>query len=142
MGRTSRIAHARLARPAWPGHVSRPGDAAESDNSINTTKGTVPLSTFTFQGDAIMRKSKLGILASAVLMGSMAIPVLAQAPAGGGGGGGGGFQGGGGGGGGGGGFQNFRQRMIDQMKADLGSTDDEFAALQPKIEAVMAAQRD
>jgi chromosome segregation ATPase len=32
--------------------------------------------------------------------------------------------------------------MMDQMKEDLGSTDDEFAALQPKIEAVMAAQRD
>src|ERR1019366_890463 len=28
------------------------------------------------------------------------------------------------------------------MKDDLGATDDEFAALQPHIEAVMAAQRD
>jgi hypothetical protein len=86
----------------------------------------------------MMKKSMLGIFASVFLAGSMAIPVLAQTP-GGSGGGSASSQGGGGGGGGG---QNYRQQMIDHLKDDMGSSDDEFAALQPKIEAVMSAQRD
>jgi hypothetical protein len=95
-----------------------------------------------------MQKKKLGILASALLMGAMTVPVMAQTNNNGGGNGGGNNNGGGGGGrqrgqgGGGGGFQGMRQRMMDQMKTDLGATDDEFTALQPKIEAVMTAQRD
>jgi Spy/CpxP family protein refolding chaperone len=32
--------------------------------------------------------------------------------------------------------------MMDNLKAALGSTDDEFAALQPKIEKVMQLERD
>ena len=52
--------------------------------------------------------------------------------------------GGGTGAGGGGGRGNpaqFRQRMEDRLKTELGVTDDEWKALQPKIEAVMDAQR-
>jgi hypothetical protein len=60
---------------------------------------------------------------------------LAQAP------------GGGGPGGGPGGGRNFdpaqfRQMMMDRFKEQLGATDDEWKVLQPKIEAVQAAQRD
>jgi peptidoglycan hydrolase CwlO-like protein len=62
---------------------------------------------------------------------------------GGGGGGGGGF-GGGGGRRGGGNFDpaQFRQRMMDNIKEQLGATDDEWQVLQPKIEKVMTSQRD
>lgn len=38
--------------------------------------------------------------------------------------------------------QQFRQRMEDRLKEQLGVTDDEWKALQPKIEKVMDAQRD
>ncbi len=68
-----------------------------------------------------------------VLGAAVAIPTLAQEttpPA----------QGGGGGGGG--GFANFRQQLEDRMKQELGVTDDEFKAIQPKIEKVMTARRD
>src|SRR5271170_5761883 len=92
-------------------------------------------------------KSRIAALASSVLLAALAMPVLGQANGGGGGGnggggggGGGGFGGGGGGGGGGrGNFDpaQFRQRRLDNIKTQLGSTDDEFAALQPKIEKVM-----
>ena len=94
---------------------------------------------------------KLGCLSTAILLSALAMPVLGQAAPGGdnGGGGGAGANGGGGGGGGRGnrGGGNFdpaamRQRMMDQLKTDLGVTDDEMAAIQPKIEAVMTARRD
>ncbi|MEI8198332.1 MAG: hypothetical protein WCI73_20760 [Phycisphaerae bacterium] len=53
-------------------------------------------------------------------------------------------QGGGGGGRGGRNFDPaaFRQRMQDNLKQQLGTTDDEFKALQPKIEKVQNLQRD
>jgi hypothetical protein len=93
-------------------------------------------------------KSRIAALASSVLLAALAMPVLGQANGGGGGGGGGGGNGGGGGGfggGGGGGGRNFdpaamRQRRLDGIKQQLGATDDEFAALQPKIEKVMDLQ--
>lgn len=34
----------------------------------------------------------------------------------------------------------FRQRMLERIKENLGSSDDEWKALQPKIEAVQKAQ--
>src|SRR5882724_3741987 len=36
----------------------------------------------------------------------------------------------------------FQQRMLDGIKTSLGVNDDEWKALQPKIEAVTKAQRD
>ncbi len=36
----------------------------------------------------------------------------------------------------------WRQRMIDHMKEQLGTSDDEFKAIQPKLEKVFQAQRD
>jgi hypothetical protein len=50
----------------------------------------------------------------------------------------------GGGGGGGGQFDpaQFRQRMMDRLKEQLGASDDEWKAIQPKVEKVMDAQRD
>lgn len=36
----------------------------------------------------------------------------------------------------------FRQRMLDRLKQQLGMSDDEFAAVQPKIEKVFQLQRD
>ena len=36
----------------------------------------------------------------------------------------------------------FRQRMQEMMKEQLGATDEEMKVLQPKIEKVMTAQRD
>lgn len=35
----------------------------------------------------------------------------------------------------------FRQRMMDRLKQDLGANDDEWKVLQPKVEKVMEAQR-
>jgi hypothetical protein len=61
---------------------------------------------------------------------------------GGGNGGGGGGGGNGGGGGGGGNRGNFRQQMQDRLKTALGMTDDEFTAVQPKIEKVQQLQRE
>jgi hypothetical protein len=68
-----------------------------------------------------------------------------------GGGGGGNQQGGGGGGGrnrggggpGGGNFDpaQFRQRMMDRLKEELGATDDEWKVLEPKVDKVMTAQQ-
>ena len=56
--------------------------------------------------------------------------------------GGGGQNGGGQNGGGGGGRANYQQQMMDRLKSDLGTTDDEFTAIQPKLEKVMQAARD
>jgi len=36
----------------------------------------------------------------------------------------------------------YRQRMMDRLKTELGATDDEMTALGPKIEKVMTLQRD
>ena len=65
-----------------------------------------------------------------MVLGALALPALGQ------GGGGGGGRGGGGGGAG------FRQQMMDQLKGALGATDDEFKALQPKIEQISSLRRD
>lgn len=92
-----------------------------------------------------------GILLSGLLVALLAMPVLGQADNGGGGGGGNGNAGGGGGGGGfgggGGGRRNFdpgqfQQRMMENLKTQLNATDDEFAAIQPKLQTVMALERD
>jgi len=48
----------------------------------------------------------------------------------------------GGGGPGGGGAAQFRQRMMDQLKEQLGTNDDEWKVVEPKIQKVMDAQRD
>ena len=49
-----------------------------------------------------------------------------------------------GGGGGGGRFnpEEFRKRMMDDLREDLGATGDEWQVLEPKVEKVMAATRD
>ena len=84
-----------------------------------------------------MSSSRLvAVLAGGMLMLSVAGMAMAQEA---GGGGGGGRRGGGGG--------NFdpaamRQQMMDRMKETLGASDDEWKALQPKLEKVMTAQRD
>jgi hypothetical protein len=97
---------------------------------------------------------RLGFIFTALLVGMLTMPVLAQTDNGGGGGQNGGGQNGGGGGGGGGGGQNgggrggnfnpaqFQQRMMQRIQQALGASDDEFAAIQPKIQAVMDLQRD
>ena len=36
----------------------------------------------------------------------------------------------------------FRQRILDRIKEQMGATDEDFKALQPKIENVMQLQRD
>jgi hypothetical protein len=82
-----------------------------------------------------MMGKKVGLLAAILMSGALAMPVMAQAanpaaqpaaqpPANGGGAGGG------------------RQRMLDALKTQMGATDDEFAAIQPKLEKVMQLQRD
>jgi hypothetical protein len=112
----------------------------------------------------LSRKTKVGLLATTLLVGAMSLPGFGQNAPGGtdnsatqgggggagggnGGGGGGGQNGGGQGGGGGGGWRGMdpaqmRQRMMDRIKTMLGSSDDEFSALQPKIEKVMTLTRD
>ena len=83
-----------------------------------------------------------------MLLGAFALPSWAQTPGAGAGGGAGapagGDQGGGGGGRGGrgGGFAQMRQQMMDQLKEKLGATDDEFKALQPKIEQISTLRQD
>lgn len=89
-----------------------------------------------------MQERKVGFVAATLLLGSLAMPVLAQpAPDGGGQG-----QGdnAGGGRGGRGGFDpaQMRQRMEERVKEMLGASDDEFKAIQPKLEKVFQLQRD
>ncbi len=71
----------------------------------------------------------------AMMMFASAVPTFAQNQGGGGG-------NGGGGGGRGGNPQQWRQQMEDRLKQALGTTDDEYTALQPKIEKVQQLQRD
>jgi hypothetical protein len=81
-----------------------------------------------------MLKAKAGMLLAGILfLGVFGVSDLfAQAPGG-----------GGGGGRGGRGDPNvFRQMRMDQLKADLGCTDEEWTALSPKVEKVMKAQQD
>jgi hypothetical protein len=99
-------------------------------------------------------KTKVGFLAAALTLGMAALPSLAQQQGDGGGGnppadngGGGGGTGrfnnnNNGGGGGGGGPQAWRQRMQDRFKQELGVSDEEMQALQPKIDQVMQLRRD
>jgi hypothetical protein len=83
----------------------------------------------------MVQKRSIGFWATALLLGTLAVPAIAQPqpgqPA----------QPGQPGAGGGGGRAGFQQRMNDQLKQQLGVTDEEFTALQPKIEAVTTAQR-
>jgi hypothetical protein len=99
-----------------------------------------------------MTGKKVGTLAAFLMCGALAMPVLGQAAPGGTDATTGGAAGGAGGAGGGNGANGangganrgaqFRQRMMDNLKTRLGATDDEFAAIQPKIEKVMDLQRD
>jgi hypothetical protein len=97
---------------------------------------------FVMDWSALMRKCFLAML----IMSMFWIPTYAQDA--GRGPGGPGVQGGGGAGGPGGGPppnfnpQEMRQRMMDRMKETLGASDDEWKVLQPKLEAVMTAQRE
>jgi hypothetical protein len=102
---------------------------------------------------------KLSVAATGLMLGVAAAPTFGQAGPdnggpppqngggggggnmGGGGGGGGGFGGGGGGGGGRFDPQAMRQRMMDALKQQLGASDDEFSAIQPKIEKVMQLEQ-
>ncbi len=71
--------------------------------------------------------------ATFVCTAALAVSAFAQAPAG---------QGGPGGNPPGqGGRADYRQRMMDRLKEQLGATDDEWKAIQPRIEKVMDAQR-
>ena len=68
-----------------------------------------------------------GFWAVALLVGALALPAVCQPqpqP-----------------GGNNGGRGNFQQAMNDRLKTELGMSDDEFKAVQPKIEAVMTAAR-
>jgi hypothetical protein len=98
---------------------------------------------------------RLGFVLTSLMVGLLAMPVLGQDQNNGGQNNGGqnggagqndGGQRGGGGGGGGGGFRGrggFNpQAMMDFYKQQLGASDDEFAAIQPKIQTVMQLQRD
>jgi Spy/CpxP family protein refolding chaperone len=70
----------------------------------------------------MVQKRTIGFWAAALLLGTLAIPAFGQPQPGG-------------------GRAQFMQQMNDRLKAQLGVTDDEYKALQPKIEAVMTAQR-
>jgi len=90
---------------------------------------------------------KRTLLAAALLMGCLAAPTLAQnagggAPPAGGDTGQAGGRGNRGGDNAGGGMADWRQRMADRMKTQLGMTDEEFKAIQPQIEKVGQLQRD
>jgi len=86
-----------------------------------------------------MTGKKIGFLAAMMMSASLAMPVLAQSdattqpapPAQTGSGGRRSFD-----------PSQFRQRMMDTLKDKLGATDDEFAAIQPKLEKVMDLQRE
>ena len=89
---------------------------------------------------------KIGFLATTVLMGSLSVAAFGQAQPGGGAGGNPPGQPGqpGQGRGNRGNFDPaaMRQRMIAQMKDELGASDEEMAALSPKIDKVMQLERD
>ncbi len=75
--------------------------------------------------------SKSTLLAAAILLASLAVPTFGQAADPGPGNGGRRFD-----------PAEMRKRMLDRLKTELGATDDEFTALQPKLEKVMTAQRE
>lgn len=86
-------------------------------------------------------KTILSMLIVAIMVSCMATTAFAQGGAGGGR----GNRGNRGQGGqGGGNFDpaQFRQRMMDRVKEQLGATDEEWKALEPKVQKVMDAQRD
>jgi hypothetical protein len=112
-----------------------------------------------------VKMNRIGWLTSVALVGLLALPVFSQTDNGGGGnnnnqnnnnnagpggggpgGGPGGGQGNGGPGGGGGGRRfdpaQFRQRMMQRLQTALGASDDEFAVLEPKIDAVVQLRMD
>jgi Spy/CpxP family protein refolding chaperone len=71
----------------------------------------------------MLTKRSMGFVAVALFAGLMALPTMAQPQ---------------------GGFDpaQFRQQMNDRIKQMLGATDEEYQALQPKIEKLMTLQRD
>jgi len=71
----------------------------------------------------MLTKRSIGFWAAALFAAVMALPTLAQPQ---------------------GGFDpaQFRQQMNDRIKQMLGATDEEYQALQPKIEKLMQLQRD
>ena len=94
-----------------------------------------------------MKRSGMKFMCLVTCLGAaLTLPLFAQQ--GGGGGGGGGAGGGAGGGGGGGGPGRrmdpaaMRQWFNDQIKKQLGASDEDWKALQPKIEKVTTLQRD
>lgn len=82
------------------------------------------------------------LLVSSIAIASMSGIAMAQPAPGEGGGPGQGGPGGGRGGRGDFNPEEMRQRMMDMMKQQMGASDEEWAVLQPKIEAVTNAQRD
>jgi Spy/CpxP family protein refolding chaperone len=82
---------------------------------------------------------KTGFLATSLLLGSLSVGAFGQAQPGGN-----PPPGGNGGPPGRGNFDpaQFRQRMMDRLKEQLGASDDEMQAMMPKIEKVMQLQRD
>jgi hypothetical protein len=95
-------------------------------------------------------KIKLGLFGTALMVAAVALPVVGQnAPDGNNGQQNSGDRGGNNGGGGNGGRNrgNFdpaqmRQRMMDRLKEQLGTTDEELQVLQPRIEKIFQLQRD
>jgi Spy/CpxP family protein refolding chaperone len=81
------------------------------------------------------RKAVLGLVVTGLVTVLTAGMAFAQA-------GGGAGTGGGGGGFGGGGRQNMMDRMMNNIKEQLGVTDDEWTVLQPKVQKVMDLSRD
>ena len=84
----------------------------------------------------MVQQKRIGFLAAALVVGALAFPAIGQPqpgqpaqpaqpgqP------------------GGNGGRAGFQQRMNDMLKTQLGLNDDEFKAIQPKLEAVTTAQR-
>lgn len=85
---------------------------------------------------------KIGLLATTLILGSMSATSFGQATPPPGGNNGGNPPGQNGGGRGNFNPAQFRQRMLDRVKQQLGASDEEFTALSPKIEKVMQLQRD
>ena len=91
----------------------------------------------------MLKATKIKLLGAAAVFGLLTVPVsAAHAQDNGGGGQNGGGRRGGGGGQGGGNWDpaQMRQRMMDRMKEQLDMKDDEFAAVEPKLEKVMTAR--
>jgi hypothetical protein len=123
-----------VAVPKWQRPVELAVQSAPEWSSSADTQGPRKNSR---KEIAMATVQKIGFLATSLLMGSLSVSVLAQTPPAGGkppadnGGGRRNFD-----------PSQFRQRMLDRLKTELGATDDEMQALGPKIEKVMQLQRD